>query len=361
MVMQKKFFFLLFPAIICCSLFYFVEEDGTPAKNIILLIGDGMGQAHIDAAIALNGSMNVEKMPVSGFSKTYSANNKITDSGAGATAMATGVKTYNGAIGVDVDSFPVETILEIAEKNGLSTGLISTSSITHATPASFIAHQKSRSKEEAIAEDFLRTDIDLFIGGGRAFFKNRKDGKDLTKDLESDGYSIVYDTIALKNATGKIAALLAENQLPARDSGRMNTLPLSVDKALSILSQNEKGFFLMIEGSQIDWAGHDNNEKYLLSELSDFDKAIGIALEFAKKEGNTLVIVTGDHETGGLTLQHNEKNSNSVRIVFSSKSHTGVMVPVFAFGPGAVNFTGIYENTALFYKMVQAFRFSQNK
>lgn len=332
------------------------EEYNSKPFNIILMIGDGMGLGHVSANILINGSMIVEKMPYTGLIKTYSASHKVTDSGAAATAYSTGKKTYNGAIGVNRDSLPEKTILEIAENHGLATGLVATSSITHATPASFIAHQKDRNLYEAIASDFLKTDIDIFIGGGSANFSNRKDGLDLLKDLRSKGYSVINDTTELKSAEGKIAALLADEHLP-KSPDRGNVLSLSVEKALSVLSGNKKGFFLMIEGSQIDWASHNNDSAYLISELADFDKAIEKALNFAIKDKNTLVIVTADHETGGVVLKQNENKAEQINVVFTSVNHTSAFVPVYAFGPGAEKFSGIYENTALFDKMSELFNF----
>ena len=340
-----------------------VQDTIHVPKNIVLMIGDGMGIAQVYAGMTANkGHLNIERMPYTGLIKTYSASDYITDSGAGGTALSTGKKTYNGAIGVDKDTIPHKTILEIAEANGLSTGLAVTCAVTHATPAAFIAHNKSRDNYEEIAGDFLKTDIDLFIGGGRINFENRSDGDNLSDKLRNNGYAIIYDTTDLKNTTAhKFAALLADFHLPPRDSGRMNMLPLSVEKALSVLSQNEKGFFLMVEGSQIDWAGHNNNPGYLVSEMIDFDNAIGKVLEFAAKEKNTLVIVTADHETGGAALTNGDIQEGKVEIKFSTDYHTSVMVPVFAYGPGAEKFIGIYENTDIFRKMLSEFGFSSNE
>ncbi len=333
-----------------------IEEAQLP-KNVILMIGDGMGLTQIQAAMTANGNqLNFERFRTVGLSKTSSSDSYITDSAAGATAFSIGKKTYNGAIGVNSDTIPEKTILEYAEDAGLATGLVATSAITHATPASFIAHQPNRYMEEEIAADFLKTDIDVFIGGGKDDFTNRKDGLDLTDSLKANGYQVTFDLEGLKDlSTGKVVGLLSGGGMPPFSKGRGQMLVPSAMKAIEILSQNEAGFFLMIEGSQIDWGGHDNDTEYMVSELLDFDRTIGRVLDYAEKEGNTLVIVTADHETGGLTLPGtSDILGDSTATHFSTDHHTSVMVPVFAKGPGHQAFAGIYENTLIYTKIMHA-------
>jgi alkaline phosphatase len=323
--------------------------------NIILLIGDGMGVAQVYAGLTANhGVLNMSKFKSIGFSLTYSSSDYITDSGAGATAISTGYKTYNGAIGVDSDTIVRKTILEYAAEKGLSTGLVSTSAITHATPASFVAHQASRDYYENIAHDFLNSSIDVFIGGGKNHFTARKDGLDLAKELRQKGYLVSFsmDTIR-KVRQGKLAGLTAAEHNPSMVAGRGDMLPIATQTAINILSGNKNGFFLMVEGSQIDWAGHANNGELLVREVIDFDKAIGRALDFAAKDGKTLVIVTADHETGGMSIMDGDFKKGAVTTKFSTLDHTGIMVPVFAWGPGAELFQGIQENTALFDNMMK--------
>jgi alkaline phosphatase len=328
-----------------------IQETDT-VRNVILMIGDGMSIAHIFAGLTANkGHLHLENFKIAGFSKTQSSSSYITDSAAGGTAISSGVKTKNGAIGVGPDGTSVKTILELAEENGLSTGLVSVSSVTHATPASFIAHQPDRGMEEAIAADFLKTDIDLFIGGGYKFFTSREDGRDLTQELRNKDYDVVRSVSELLNVTsGKVAALTANNSNGRVDS-RGDFLPQSTEKAIELLSDNSEGFFLMVEGSAIDWGAHNNDIDYIIEEMLDFDQAIGEALEFSSENGETLVIVTSDHETGGLAIEGGNMSSGSVSADFTSGGHTGTMVPVFAFGPGAENFGGIYENTEIYEKM----------
>ncbi|HKI88110.1 MAG TPA: alkaline phosphatase [Draconibacterium sp.] len=330
------------------------EFKSKKPKNIIFLIGDGMGTAQIFAGLTANhGHLFLENCKQVGFSKTQSADNYITDSAAGGTALSCGIKTYNGAIGVDVNKNPVKTILEDAEAINLATGLVSTSSITHATPASFIAHQPSRNMYEEIAADFLKTDIDVFIGGGYKHFTQRKDGRNLVNELKQKGYTVEQDINKIKNVkSGKLVGLTAEEH-NGRVAERGNMLPVAAETAINILSQNKKGFFLMVEGSQIDWGGHAGSTVYVVEDMLDFDKTIGIALEFAAKDGKTLVVITADHETGGMALTGGNMDSGIVKADFPLGDHTAVMVPVFAYGPGAEQFTGIMENTDIHKKMKQ--------
>lgn len=328
-------------------------------KNIILLIGDGMGVTQIYAAMSVaEKNLALEQFKVIGFHKTYSADDYVTDSGAGGTALATGNKTNNGHISVDPEGNEFKTILEYAEENGLATGLVSTSAITHATPASFIAHDTSRYNYENIAKDFLNTEIDLFIGGGKKYFNQRKDSVNLLDALRKSDYAIIDD---LKNfdpsSQQKSAVFTAEGHNVEFLKGRGDMLPISTQKAVEFLNKSEKGFFLMVEGSQIDWGGHDNDINYVTSELIDFDKAVAEALKFAKQNGETLVVVTADHETGGLTLTDGNIKGKIIEAKFSTDHHSGVMVPVFAYGPGAEKFMGIYQNTDVFEKMMSLYDF----
>ncbi len=356
---MKNTFLILVLLVSFCSIF--AQNNNTKPRNIILMIGDGMGTAQVFSGIAASkDKLNIEQFPVAGFSKTQSWSNYITDSGAGGTAIAIGKKTYNGAIGVDKDTVACKSILERAEEHGKSTAMVVTSQMTHATPASFIAHQASRKMTEAIALDFLKTDIDVFVGGGKSDFAKRKDNLNLIDSLTARKYKIAYTIDDVKNTkSGKLAGFLADDKLDPVFKGRTDVLAQSTEVAINIIKQNEKGFFMMVEGSQIDWGGHANDENYVVSEVLDFDKAVGKALEFAIKDGNTLVIVTADHETGGMTVSGSDKDKIQVKASFTSKDHTAVMVPVFAYGPGAENFGGIYENTAIFDKMMEAFGFEK--
>ncbi len=306
-----------------------------------------MGVAQIYAGMtAADHPFYLEKFPYSGFSKTYSADNYITDSGAGGTAIACGIKTNNGMIGVRPDSSVVSSILEIAHKNGFATGVVSTSAITHATPASFVAHNAGRGNYEDIAKDFLNGQVDLFIGGGENHFRARKDSADLTLKLKEQGFDVVYNLNDLmKSESKKLAGLLAKEHMATVEAGRGAALAEMTARAIETLSKNDKGFILMVEGSMIDWGGHAQNINYVVSEMIDMDNAIGVALNYASEKRNTLIVVTADHETGGLALTGGDLAEHSLEVSFAGGDHTAVMVPVFSFGPGAERFSGIHENT----------------
>jgi len=358
--MNKKFIWLV--GLLLLIAFSGISQKRTKhPKNIILMVGDGMGVAQIYAALTANhGKLNLEQCTTVGFHKNTASDKYVTDSAAGATAFACGQKTYNGAIGVDAKGNPLPTILEIAEQHGVATGLVATCSITHATPASFISHQPSRSLDENIALDFLKTDVDVFIGGGRKFFAQRTDGKNLVDSLKRKGYQIANSITEVQQIkSGKLAAFLADEQQAKFSDGRGDELVKSTEVALNLLKNNKKGMFLMIEGSQIDWGGHSNNTQYIIDEMIDFDNAIGKVMDFARKDGNTLVIITADHETGGFSINGGDLMTGKVDGKFTTGNHTGVMIPVFAFGPGSEKFSGIYQNNEIFHKMMSAFNFKK--
>lgn len=328
-------------------------------RNIIFMIGDGMGVATLYAGMTVSDHpLNIERCPVTGLQKTFSYDNYITDSAGAGTALASGKKTKNGVIGLDAQGNPVKSILNIAEEHGLATGMVVVTTITDATPASFVAHDASRGNAENIAKDFINSGIDLFIGGGYKYFGKRSDKLNLIDSLKIRGYEI-DTTMSMVSATSskKVVGLVYPDAVPYRLKGRGDMLPVASKKAIDILSKNTKGFFLMIEGSHIDHGGHDNDAAVLVDEVLDFDQAVGVALDYAQKDGHTLVVITADHETGGVTIVGGDMNSHTVKLNFSSKGHTAVMVPVFAFGPGAEKFTGIYDNTCFIGKFLEGYNF----
>ena len=342
------------------------ENNRTPGAkptHIIFMIGDGMGLSAVSTTFYFGDGISVfSDFPVIGLINTSSATHKVTESAASGTAMSSGTKTYNGAIGVDTDRHAVKNITEVVTKLGWSTGVISTSSITHATPATFYAHVLQRSMEEWIASQLVVSGIDFFAGGGIQFFTKRSDGFNLLPTAASQGFIIDTSSLATPGSLDpgkKYGFLLAPDGMPTIQAGRGDFLPSATALAIEYLSNNENGFFLMVEGSQIDWAGHNNDTEYLVSEMLDFEKTIAVALEFARKDGNTLVVVTADHETGGFALGpgHNEKTGtydySVIDPLFATGSHTATLIPVFAYGPGAEKFSGLYQNTELFHKMVK--------
>ncbi len=352
--------FITAVTVVSCGTAKKLSVKSTPEiKNVILMIGDGMGLPDVYAAMTVSlQPLNIERCRYIGLQKTFSADSYITDSGAAGTALATGSKTKNEAIGVDSLGNPLKSILEIAEEHGLSTGLVATSSITDATPASFIAHQSNRANFEAIALDFLKTDIDVFIGGGYNNFAKRSDKLNLLDSLKFRGYEVDTSmTMIMKSDSRKLAGLTAPLNNPVRLKGRGDMLPESTSKAIGILGKNKKGFFLMVEGSEIDKVAHQNVTDTLIDETLDFDKAVGVALDFAEKDGHTLVVITADHETGGVTITDGDRQTHKVVLNFSTEGHTAVPVPVYAYGAGAEKFAGIYDNTDIFKKIFSAFGF----
>lgn len=337
-------------------------------KNIILLIGDGMGLSQISTAFYFNdGISNFKRFNNIGFIRTSSASHLITDSAAGATAFSTGKKTYNGAIGMNVDSLTQKNIVEVLSRKNLKTGLIATSSITHATPASFFAHVTSRELPEEIATWLPKSDVDYFAAGGLKYFNKRKDSINYLAKLSNSGFNMSIDSENLKqnlNSQKKYGFLLAEDGMPKMSEGRGDFLATATSQALSYLSNtNEEGFFLMIEGSQIDWGGHNNDADYIINEVKDFDNTIGKVLDFAEKDGNTLVVIVADHETGGFTLASSQKKDennklindyNNIKPSFSTKGHSATLIPVFAFGPKSDKFRGVYENSEIYEKILNS-------
>lgn len=331
-----------------------------PVKNVILIIGDGMGFVHIvaarNAALGADGRLTIERLPVTGVIDNYAANEFVSGSAATATSLATGYKTSGGMIGMLPDGTPVLTILEAAREKGLSTGLVATSTITHATPAAFASHVRNRYEEVEIAEQLIESKVNVLLGGGRALFRSgiggykfrRSDGRDLVEEARKKGYVYLEtrdELLVLKAGNDCVLGLFSDgymiNQYPAP------TLAEMTEKAIEMLSQNEEGFFLMVEGSQIDWGSEDNDIDYMVRELLFFDLAIRSAIHFAKDNGDTLVIVTSDHESGGLFISENPPNrlDGKINIQWGTDEHNGTAVPVFSYGPYAETFMGWYDNT----------------
>lgn len=328
------------------------------AKNVIIIIGDGMGTAQVYASIvAQKDASNFLRFPYSGFSRTYSHNKYTTDSGAGGTAIVTGHKTDNRHIGVLPDGTPVPSFLSLLHDRGLSTGFVVTSSVLDATPASTYAHAPDRKMLDTISLHMSQCGFDVMIGGGLSNFRpeNRKDGLSPLDTLRKRGYEITYSLEEMKQSkSNKLVTFFCENYYGPVAPGRDPVLTEGTKKALEILTKNPKGFAMMIEGSQIDWGCHKNDAAYMEAELADFEKMLKIVLDFAEKDGNTLVVVTADHETGGLVLTGGDISNGKNTCKYITDGHSGVMVPVFAFGPGAETFSGIQQNIDLLPKVFKA-------
>lgn len=328
-------------------------------KNIILLIGDGMATAQVSAGIYWKGvGRSVwEKFPYIGFHKSHAHDERVTDSAAGATAFACGHKTLNGAIGVvPPDNEPCRTILEELSSGGYATGMVVACSATHATPASFIAHVDLRAFTEAIAEYYLQTPFDCFIGGGQGYFDDRPDKKNLLDSMRQRGYVVRTGTTFRGlplDGSAPFMLFTAEREPDHAYEGRQYLAPATVKACEYLKRRSKDGFFLMVEGSQIDWALHANDTRWLRSEMLDFDETVSAALQFAASDGETLVIVTGDHECGGIGLNEGA-SSKQFQVKYTARLHSAAMVPVYAYGPKAHLFSGVYNNTEIYYKIRQA-------
>lgn len=325
---------------------------GKKVKNVVLMIGDGMSLMHVYSAWTANrGKLYLDNSQAVGLSKTYCADKLITDSGAGGTAIATGQKTKYHYVGVDPQGNELPSLITLSKKKGMSAGIAVTCRLWDATPADFCCHNVDRDDEFDLVADYVECGADYVVGGGAEKFENRPDGRNIFQELEAKGYQVARsweEAQALKD--GKIFAVTDKRDTPV-PAERGDRLAQSALKGMEIMDKNKKGFFMMIEGSQLDDYGHFNDLDLLMQETHDFDRTVGKVFEWAAKDGETLVVVTADHETGGLTLVDGDLQKGEIKCKFSTGSHSGVMVPVYAFGPGAEHFTGLYENTAIFDKI----------
>ena len=297
------------------------EADSARPKNVILFIADGTGPASLTMARDyLRDQEGRDALALdsvqTGSARTHSSDSRITDSAASATAMSAGVKTYNGAIAVDTLRRPVATVLEAAERRGMATGLVATSRITHATPAAFAAHVPSRNMEDEIARQMLEAGVDVVFGGGRRHFTAdttlggaRADSLDLLARAREEGYQIVPDREGFDSELETpVLGLFTPDHMAYeidRDATAEPSLAEMTTEAIDLLNGDEDGFFLMVEGSRIDHAGHANDAAAHLHDLLAYDEAVAAALDFARRNGETLVVATSDHETGGLSLGRN--------------------------------------------------------
>lgn len=355
-------------------------------KNVIYLIGDGMGFGAVSSLLlSEEGQTGFEQAPVIGLNETSSANNHVTDSPAGGTALATGTRTKNGYLGVDPDGKPLTSILKKAQAQGMKSGIVVNTVLTEATPASFYAGVLSRSQSYDIAKQFTESNVDVAIGSGLSAFINRPDSVDLTATLIEKGYDVYLDwQSVLKTSSDKYVGILPMNDVHRRNKSSNTSAgaadgaevclaaklaasnasetssPLSEPtlylekaciKALETLSKdNEKGFFLMIESAIIDGYGHNNDSEGMIEEMKEFDQTLKALVAYVNANPGTLLVVTADHETGGTNVSykgHEVGEKAAIQLSFSTKGHTGTVVPVFAYGTGSEHFAGIFKNTEL--------------
>jgi len=323
-------------------------------KNIILFIGDGTGLAQLFSGYTANrGALSLFQIDDIGFVFTSAADSYITDSAAGATAIASGIKTKNRFIGVDSLGNKLMPITDRLKEKKFRTAIISNGDITDATPASFYAHQPERSLSEAIALDFLSTQNDILIGGGLAAFNKRKDNRNLMTELSHKGYATAERIGSMDAIANDRFVVLDDSASRSISQGRGDFLTSSFSKTVSTFTKSKDPFFIMLEAAQIDWGGHNNDLEYVIREVLDFDRVIGAAMKFVDENKETLLIITADHETGGLSLLDGKLNAGFVHGNFSTNDHTPIMVPIFAYGPGAGFFTGVYPNTGIHSKLIE--------
>jgi|TARA_B110000438_G_scaffold77619_1_gene77807 alkaline phosphatase len=352
------------------------------AKSIILLIGDGMSASQVSSYRLLKGGPNarlaVDKFPISGIVLTHSEDAIVTDSASSATAYSTGIKTNNTFLGLDKDKNVLENLTEKIHGYGFVSSLIATSEVTHATPAAFAAHIDLRWKTDEISAQMMDSNVVTILGGGRHFFLpeemggKREDGRDLFKEVENSHVLLTHKDQLNdfdQTTSGKVVGLFADEHLRdlekpenhSTEPSLSEMLNFAIKRSETFMDNGCKGSFIMVEGSQVDWAGHSNDINYLKREMQDLEEAVELAVDYANKNQDTLVIVTADHETGGLLIEPAsaaDYTGNEVKFSFNTAigrgSHTGVPVPVYAYGPGSENFTGTLDNTDVYRAMIAA-------
>jgi alkaline phosphatase len=400
---------------LCTPLSQEALAQDTPPR-VILIIADGAGASYWTAAAFAADRLAVREFPVMGLVDTRSSDSKITDSAAAATAYSAGVRTFNGALAVGPDSTSLATVLEIAQGRGLATGLVATSSITHATPAAFASHVPDRDLYWEIARQLAGAEVDVMLGGGRRYFDptRRSDSLDLRSELEAQHTYIETPAELADLNTAEVQGLVglfADTDMPAAPE-RSPTLPEMTRVALEVLDHDPDGFFLLVEGSQPDWRGHDHEPlSAIVAEMLDVDRAVAVALEYQRTHPETLIVVTGDHETGGLAIEQMGSrrqlsraaaaadaaavqlteagglasgevstladsvaesmgrlsslmrrqarlvaDSSVLIAAYTTGDHTAQMVPLFAAGPGAELFGGIKDNWRIGELLIAAVR-----
>jgi len=317
--------------------------------NIILFIGDGLGTAHLSALTFLTDDAALQEFPVAAFVATQSASHFVTESAAGGTALSTGYRTDSDFVAMLPDRTPLRTLLEFAKLHGKAVGVVATSSVTHATPAAFLAHVPSRRMQYDIAVQIAESGAEVVIGGGTKWFLpkaaggGRDDGRNLLAEMEQSAYTVARGRDYKHEGAEKLIWLLAEDAMPAAGK-RKPPMSRMVEVALDVLSRNPNGYVLMVEGSRIDWAAHDNDFRTLKAELLDFHSGIRAALDYTRGDDATAIVVTSDHETGGLALQGRKPDGSDMYAEWTTKAHSGAHVPLLAKGPGSERFGGIHRN-----------------
>ena len=338
------------------------QKDGTdaPIKNVILMIGDGMGLAHLSAGMYSNhGQLTITSLKTCGLVRTQSANNFITDSAASGTAYATGQKTNNGTIGLDTIGNALINMPEKLDKIGYISGIVTTDNLDGATPAAFFAHQQNRNMGKEIWKDISQSKLTFFAAGSKELFK--KQPQSTQKAIEKQFTILNTPDIKILKQSKKAGYLPEQSKTASINKNRGNFLPATTQMAIDYLNDKQaKGFFLMVEGARIDKSAHDNDFQAVVREVLDFDQAVEAAIRFAEKDGHTLVIITADHETGALSLGNGNMATGNLKGTFVSKGHSPIMVPLFVYGPQSHYFSGVQENNDIHNKIYQLLSKSKN-
>ena len=320
-------------------------------SSIILIIADGAGIGQHTMSYYANDGYAPKRFQHVGLVFTHPDDNlkKVTDSAASGTAMATGVKTYNGAISVDHNGKALETVIEIAGELGMATGVIATSTVTHATPASFVAHIDYRKKEAEIARQMAVADVDIIFGGGAEYWT-----PEIISLVEQNDGQFITELDEPFNPERRIVGLFDDGPLVPHDEGRSPTTTEMTEKALSILSKNAGGFFLMVEESQVDWGGHGNDANYMNGEMQSLNDLVNMCLDYQRNHPNILVVLTSDHECGGVSVHDTQEGNLDVR--FTSDYHSADFVPIWATGPGSSFFNAMIDNTMIGKQLIRYVR-----
>ena len=326
---------------------YAVDGQDVPVKQVLLLIGDGNGLAQISSGIVANGGeLTMTQLRTIGLVKTHAADDFTTDSASGATAMATGQKANNRALGLNALGDSIPNLPYFLSLKGFKTGLVTTDELTGATPAAFYAHHPERDAVLEIASYLPSSALNLVIGGGGRSFNKEK--------LSQAGFTLVSDLQELSVEKGpRVAHFASEGGMPSMEAGRGNFLTQAFMQASSYLGKGKPPFFLMVEAAKIDSGGHANVPSTIVTELLDFDRVLAEAIRYADTHLGTLVLVTADHETGGVTIPQGDLKRREVELAFHSDDHTGILVPLFAYGARSSVFGGVYDNTEIFHRLMK--------
>ena len=329
-------------------------DQGRKPKTIILLIADGAGAAHFTAGWMTRGAdFHTFRLPYAGLVATSPLpNSAVTDSAAAATAYASGVTTNYRAVGVDTQGRPVKTVLERAEELGKATGLVTTTNFWDATPAAFAAHNKSRYETDDLIRQMLASGAEIIAGGGAKRFGSEGRAT-LEETAQATGYGLITDRDGLGAVRSEKLLAVFPTEEQEVDFAALR-LPVLTRWAIDHVSKDPDGFFLMIEHEGTDGASHKNMTEKFLDSMLAFDEAVGVAMEYASAHQDVLILVTGDHETGGLQI-HTELKPE-MELVWATEAHTGEMVPIFASGPGAENFTGFMRGEDVGKKILRLLR-----